>query len=381
MAQSDRKRARYRGGGGSYNWDAADRRASKNTYDKLNRYEDVKAKLDEMGDDEFLQTINTISRISRYGQTDMERLCGRMSQGDVDAVKDRRKQVKKRKSQESQQRYEESQAIQVAKQTKEADAFRQQASLNAGMLRSDMHDVYELRDKLGQYYGDWINDPVALLTGGDGWGRRVKETTGVKIQITLSLDASNSMWHNNIAADAVKVFIELGMALDELVETFPGSVFANQFIFALGDDGKTVRPLRLNQHQYVEDNAGKAIGKYEYVRDWIQSQHWHAGEDTWIAPLFKAIESWENESSDPGAVRLDLVLTDAVLEHPTDVRDAGNVQERRDGALQTVLLNFLPEEEWLNIALPRHCVQYPANGANVAGLLRKLLAEFVAVWY
>ena len=384
MAQSDRKRYRGRSGGGSYNWDAQERRQSKAAYDQLNQYEDVKAALDALGDDEFLRTIEILSGISRYGSTDLERIYGSLNQGDIDAIKERKRNVAEHQHSEQEKRYEASQARRVAEQTVEANQYRQSAALAAGMLRSDCHDVYELREKTGQYYGDWIDDPVALLTGGDGWGRNVKEQAGVKLQITLSLDASNSMWHNGIAADAVKAFIELGMALDELVQTFPGSVYANQFLFAMTEDGKWVNTLDAMDHSKWQDptpNAGAKMGKYDSVRDWVHSIPYRAGNDTWIAPLFEAIESWENESSDPGCVRLDLILTDAVLEHPIDVRDAGKVQERRDGSLQTVLLNFLPEEEWLDSALPMHCVQYPANGANVAGLLRKLLAEFVSVYY
>jgi hypothetical protein len=380
---SDTKRRRWRGGG-SYNWDAEYRAQSKAAYDRLMSHEDVKAALDAMGDDEFLQTLNKMGRISRYGNTDLERVMGSLDKGDAQAVRERRVNAENAQRAKSREQHEEWTAKRIAQQTEEANHYRQNADLAAGMLQSDCHDVYGITEKHNQYYGDWMENPVALLTGGDGWGRSIKERTGIKLQITLSLDVSNSMWHNRVASNAVTTFIELGMALDALQDTYPGSVYTQQFVFAMNEDGKGARSLsRLaNYRGYVEgENAGESMGKYDVVRDWVRSQPLMAGEDTWITPLFTTIESWENEESDPGCVRLDLILTDAVLEHPTDVRKAGDIQERRDGALQTILLNFLEEDEWLNGALPSHCYQYPANTGNAAGLLRKLLMEFVSVYY
>jgi hypothetical protein len=93
--------------------------------------------------------------------------------------------------------------------------------------------------------------------------------------------------------------------------------------------------------------------------------------------LLEEIEKWEKEESDPGAVRLDIVLTDAVFEHKKDIRESDVIQERRDGQLQTVFLNFMPEKEWLNSTLPKRCFMIKVDKDNVAGILRNVLSEFV----
>ena len=102
------------------------------------------------------------------------------------------------------------------------------------------------------------------------------------------------------------------------------------------------------------------------------------GEDTWYSALLSRIEKWETKNSEPGAVRLDLVITDGVFEHAKDLTECNRIQERRDGSLQTVFLNFLSMDEWSDTKLPRHCVQYLANVDNIAGLSRTVLHEFVS---
>ena len=112
---------------------------------------------------------------------------------------------------------------------------------------------------------------------------------------------------------------------------------------------------------------------------------WHGdgiftGTDTWFAPLFKMIEDWEVKDSDAGAVRLDIVITDAVFEHKTDIRECDTIQERRNGNLQTVILNFMPEKDWVNSTLPKRCFMLKVDAGNVAGILRNVLTEFVGAY-
>jgi len=102
------------------------------------------------------------------------------------------------------------------------------------------------------------------------------------------------------------------------------------------------------------------------------------GEDTWISPLFEEIEKWENRYSDPGAARLDIIITDAVLEHEKDIREASRIQEHRNGNLQTVLLNFLPMDDWGDGSIPKRCTQYSANAENIGGMLRQIVQDFIS---
>lgn len=268
-------------------------------------------------------------------------------------------------------------AGQLKLKIEETTKLRREAELVAGLLRSDFHEALKFKEVYGQRDGDWLDDPVGAYSTGYGFGEEVKERSGIKLQVTVSLDTSNSMWYNKIAEAAVETFRTVYMALEQLAKENPGDIFYEGFTFSGGDDGKYARSL--SREFYGErEQTESHLGNVEEWRE-MKSYQFH-GEDTWVYPLFQEIEKWENEKSDPGAVRLDIVITDAVLEHPTDVRRSNVIQERRDGTLQTIFLNLLPEQEWVNSTLPFKCVQYPARVDNIAGMLRNLLAEFVSVY-
>jgi hypothetical protein len=157
-----------------------------------------------------------------------------------------------------------------------------------------------------------------------------------------------------------------------------GNLFTAYFTFSedsWNGKGKQVRDMKFGE--------GDEFNNFNHFRP-SEVKGWYGhgpydGTDTFITPLFERIEKWEAAESDPGAIKLDIILTDAVLEHASDIREAAVVMERRDGALQAILLNFMPEGQWHDATLPRRCVQYPANKDNIDGMLRNLLSEFVAI--
>jgi hypothetical protein len=383
-AKGDVKHVRSRGsygGGGTWNPDPEYRAASKRWYDGAKG--DAYGYLSGLDDGNLVNAFQAMTRIDRYGDYDWYRLERKMSDSQRKELRDRinesvQKQNKEReaRNKEWRERFDkeraEREAARLKKLEEETAEYRSSADLVAGMLQSDFSETFALKEVYGRDEGDWLDDPVAAYISGRGFGEEIREPAGIKLQVTLSLDVSNSMWNNRIAGSAVKAFIELGLALESLSIDNAGSLFTESFMFAASEDGKN--SFRIRQA------TTERLGKYESVLDLANRQPYYAGEDTWITPLFNTIEDWENAESDPGCVRLDLIITDGVLEHPTDIRAASEIQERRDGALQTVLLNLLPEEEWRDSRLPRRCVQYPIDTDNIAGMLRTLLAQFVSVY-
>ncbi len=93
--------------------------------------------------------------------------------------------------------------------------------------------------------------------------------------------------------------------------------------------------------------------------------------------MFRAIQQWEQAHGDPNAVRLDLVLTDGVLEEADDVAEATAIQEERNGRLRTVLLNFLPLDQWSDYQLPDRCAQFPVNADNLDSSIRTIVQESI----
>lgn len=281
----------------------------------------------------------------------------------------------------------------------EFEAMNSTVELIAGTLNSDMYEVMLRRDVVGLPEGDWIDDVTTAYMGLGGFAEEEHHYSsgGINVQITLSLDCSNSMQYNHINEQALRVFVESGMSLKRLRQDYPDAVSFSAYEFSGSSDGKYSkrigaagwgddRDAEMTTYVNNRDYDDMHWGEFEEYRQEMRNPNGYyrtstfSGSDTYIAPLFTEIKRWEDKFSTPGAVRLDLVITDAVLEHPNDIREASQIQANRNGNLQTVLLNLLPENEWVNGSLPYKCVQYPVNKDNLAGVLRTVIAEFLSMY-
>jgi hypothetical protein len=297
---------------------------------------------------------------------------------------------RKERNQQWELEAEEARKAQQVKLEQQTEAIRKEVSLTKGALQSDFHQVLTYKETYDQPEGEWLDDPVEMMITGYGWGEEVRRSGGVKIQVTVSLDLSNSMWYNKIHEAAGEAYRNICLALEELKAENQGSLFTAYFTFSqdtsewsrysyqdlprLGRLAKRVKASKWDSNRDSEHYLGvmeqfREVGHYTFD-----------GTDTWITPLFEEIEKWENEESDPGCARLDLIITDAVLEHPKDIREASVVQERRDGALQTIMLNLMDESEWEDSTLPLRCIQWAADKDNLAGMLRQVLIEFTGLY-
>lgn len=236
-------------------------------------------------------------------------------------------------------------------------------NIEVGDFVSELTTAIRHRERVGLTEGDWIEEPERLFTDNRIFGEEERIASQVKLQVTVSLDSSYSMWKNNIMAKAGRATIALDKYLRKAQEELPeGSLNYACFAWALGRWGKDA--YKINQH-YLKSYEGTL------------SVAGSAGSDTRISPLFEAIERWENTNSDPSAYRLDIVITDGVLEHESDVEEATRVQERRNGRLTTVLLNFLPRQEWNRYHLPDRCYQYPVTPQTITTTLRSVIMESI----
>lgn len=375
MAKGDKKLKRTRGGG-SYNWDAASRLESRAARERVLGSGNPVKFLEDLGDNEFFQVYESTHRMLNRGIYDWQRILGAID--DAGAAQRIEERVERVRVDQDAGRKERQDAY-VAKREKyreeKTSKILDDAELTAGLLRSDFADVFRWREVYGQRDGDWLDDPVAAYATGYGFGEEVRERSGIKLQVTVSIDLSNSMKYNGINEVAVDAFCTIYLSMKSLQQEHPGDLYIAPFEFSGGETGRHAMQVKANTWR---DKDEYDLGEMELWRN--ASRVSFDGEDTWMYPLLVAIERWENENSDPGAVRLDIVITDAVLEHPKDIRESSKIQERRDGNLQTVLLNLMPEEDWLDTTLPLKCVQYPANPDNLAGLLRNVLAQFVSVY-
>ena len=279
-------------------------------------------------------------------------------------------------------------AKRIKRQTDEVVSVKKAAQLISGALQADFQhafsseEVYDLRE------GDWLDDPVMGYATGYGFAEEVRKPSGIKLQITVSIDMSNSMYYNKVDKVAAIAFRDLYLALEQLKDEHPNDLFICAFTFSKNgysenNKGRNVNNLTINKwygkDPEIRHSTEESLGAVRMFGE-VEGYHSFDGEDTWFYPLFTKIEEWEDEFSDSGALKLDIILTDAVIEHPTDIRRSDVIQERRDGTLHTVMLNFLPEGEWVNSDLPMKCVQYHADPEDLGGLLRNIISEFVNVY-
>lgn len=244
-----------------------------------------------------------------------------------------------------------------------------EARLMAGALQSEFASAIGWRDRYNQPEGDWLDDPVAALTTGYGFAEEVRTSRGIKMQINICLDCSNSMNHNGLSAVSLRTVRDMYLGLDMASRQLPdGSLVVNVWEWAHDADGKIVYRTTDDGRARQNDNPMGALVNWWPYFD---------GEDTWISPLLESLEKWEDTHGDPGAFRLDIIITDGVLEHATDARKGDEIQERRDGALQSVVLNFLPMADWSDSRVPKRCVQYPATPDNLIGLMRGVLGNWL----
>jgi len=258
--------------------------------------------------------------------------------------------------------------------------------MTVGMLSSDLNQAFVSTDRIGQN-GDWIEETVEAYQGEAGFGYEDKKAVGVKIQITLSLDLSNSMLYNGVAIPAAAAFRDIGLSLKEMKKEYEDDLFTAFFTFSADGYRDNEKGKRVYLLQTPAEPKPESLGEFDPYAPSQLIRHPEfgygidnifSGTDTYINPLLANIERWEKENSDPGAVKLDLVLTDAVLEHKSDIREADVIQDRRDGTLTTVMLNFMPESEWLMSTLPKRCYQMHVDADNIQGVLRNTITEFVA---
>jgi len=253
-----------------------------------------------------------------------------------------------------------------------------------GTIHSDLAETTFVQKDVVRDYGDAIEDVVDAYSGRGGFMDIEQKATETKLQITVSLDLSNSMYYNNVHQVAAEAFMMIGMSLDLIKKEYPDDIFVAYFTFSENcwrGHGKGVERIEPNQN-----NEKSLFKEFEFVKP-SAIKNWYGyygggcgiftGEDTYIAPLLSAIRNWEVDSSDPGAVKLDIVITDAVFEHPRDIKESDVVQEMRNGRLQTVFLNFMDEKNWLGSTLPKRCTMAKVGKDNLGGILRNLVAEFL----
>jgi hypothetical protein len=311
---------------------------------------------------------------------------------------------------------------------------QQTATIEIGDFLGEMATAFAYREKTGLSEGEWLADPERAFTDGHCFGAEYRSPSQQKLQITLSLDGSQSMWNvqgynDPLMTTVGPIFTRMDKLIRMAVRDLPeGAVSYMPFVFNSssvplpekwverfqsplihkktksgevhkGMSGRFMWTLAFPSKDEFE--AMRASGEipetlYRCVIDHGNSERktretWKKltfreiespttnttylfrAEETLLTPLFRAIQHWER-NNDPDAVRLDIILTDGSVE-PLDIQQASNVQEERGGRVRTVMLNFMPRRLWSKETMPRRCVQYEVNYRNLTNSIRTAIEE------
>jgi len=353
-------------------WDAQQRQDSKREFDKVRYSDDPVEFLNGLSDSSLVKLYDETTKIESYGHTDWSRIVRMLPDGKKEGIIERVNQAKQQEQEEEQERIKR-----ARKQANDMqESMKDEARLTTGYIHSEIAQAIRYKESYGLPYGDWLDDPVAAITGQGGFGEEIRYSTGIKLEINMALDCSNSMWYNDLSTVAVNTFRDMYLALKLAASQLPDdSLTVNAWKWAMSDDGKSVYSM---SHNYRGED--KEVDKHGQLGGMGSLPSWSAdwtGQDTWLYPLLEAIEDWENRHGNHSAFRLDIVISDGVLEHPTDARKCDEIQERRDGNLQSVMLNFLPMEEWGDYRVPNRFVQYEATVENIGALMRSILGDWI----
>lgn len=241
------------------------------------------------------------------------------------------------------------------------------SELATALANREMHDLFE---------GDFLDDPVEAMQGRAGFGEDTQQAQGIRLLVNLCVDGSNSMGLNDTEGPALEATRTLYAMLDNVRGALPdGQLEVEVWGWAMGREGKQTRHITRPLSDWERGYETHLTPQQHYVNA-INNMSLD-GEDTWISPLFETLLKHEVQTGWMGGARLDIIITDGVLEHRTDRQKASDLQLLRDGGVTTILLNLLPMDDWADVHLPDHCLQYEATVDNLFSLMTKVLGEWV----
>lgn len=346
----------------------------------------------------LVDIYKTTHQITNRGKYDWERIMALLPQACQEKVQEALEKAKadrdaartiEEKEREAKWQHQQMIYAEEAKARQQAEYEQKQEIVNAaqlvlGSLQSETSQVFQRRERYELDQGDYLEDPVSSRLRSGGWVEDTTRKAGFKLQLTISLDVSNSNWYNRVAAPAIRAFQELVLAARALKNEHPDDVIYSAWLFSKDRDGKGVEQLTAletdwdnGKRVFIEtDDPLKEVKK---LWSWNKSSMpYFAGEDSWLYPLLENIADWEKKHDD-GYVKLDIILSDGVFERKVDITRSDDIQAGR-GQAHTVIMNFMPEDDWYNGRLPYQVVQYPVTADNVNGLLRLVLSHFLEAY-
>ena len=226
---------------------------------------------------------------------------------------------------------------------------RYQRFRSAERLMESLYSFTKLKTKYGLDEGDYPEDFVDLITGGDGWAADSLGRRDFRKHVNLAIDNSGSTYTSKMRYCSDVMRRVANSLLDTLVMasvTYPGISFMglefNKLCKVSEMFGKSLRPT---SYQRIVES------EYSNMVFYINEPDKEDARETNLAPLIQTMLEKEQANGLIGEPRLDIILTDGEFENQDDANLAGQLQRQRGPGVTTYLLNLCAGSR-TNIALP-----------------------------
>jgi hypothetical protein len=235
--------------------------------------------------------------------------------------------------------------------------------------------------------GDDLDDVVDQALERTGMSEEQQRLSRTRLEMKFCLDISSSMWQTNHGRPILPGTVMMRMfniALNLVRMKLPENVFKfSQWLWSAGHGGHMVCCLDdLSLGNFVPDELQHIVKAKRnptpaeidalYARLGAHTPD-YVGHGTTIVNLLKGLNAWEQKHGDSKAHRLDLVVTDGVID---DWKKAGAIQvdRRNAGKYEGDILQAATK---LNANIPEGFVVRKLSPEKLDFVTRDVLLEFV----
>jgi len=184
--------------------------------------------------------------------------------------------------------------------------------------------------------GEWLDDPVGLLTDGSGWGEERLGARGYEKHVNIAVDNSGST-HMPVTGYCAAAMEDVANNLMEVL-----------FVAASKWPGVTWDAYSYNRIAHVHTGSRGQRRRLAMVRQAMQrmvveNPRRTDAVQTNLAPLIESMYDTEVRRNLIGSPRLDIILTDGEFESQKDADAAAEWQRKRGAGVTTYVLNLCPE--------------------------------------
>lgn len=217
-------------------------------------------------------------------------------------------------------------------------AMRHKRLASANTLLNALYSFNRPKTLFGLDDGDYMEDYVDILTGGDGWAKEVPLRKGYRKHVNIAVDNSGSTFTKEMKYCSATMKSVSNSLLDVLTiaaDTYPGITWGG-WEFNKGSEEIQIFGKNINLSTFQKFiNANEPATIF-----WRNEPTKEEASETRLAPLLEKILLMEQKHNLIGEPRLDIIIADGEFENQEDADLAGEFQRRRGPGVTTYILNL-----------------------------------------